>query len=109
MANEHIVETLARRYPELQHVRDTVFRGVDKYDGRPYAIRYFDIGGDLSPLQRTFVSTKTHCLAPRTSTPTRRIYVGTTISTSLRALRRAAMPFRKQKRRSNRIVSTRES
>ena len=46
MASEHIVETLVRRYPELQHIRDTVFRGVDKYDGRPYAIRYFDIGGD---------------------------------------------------------------
>jgi hypothetical protein len=46
VTDEHIVETLARRYPELQHVRDTVFRGVDKYDGRPYAIRYFDVGGD---------------------------------------------------------------
>jgi len=46
VASEHIVETLVRRYPELQHIRDTVFRGVDKYDGRPYAIRYFDIGGD---------------------------------------------------------------
>jgi DNA repair protein SbcC/Rad50 len=35
-----------RRYPELQRIGDTVFRGVDIYGGRPYAIRYFDIGGD---------------------------------------------------------------
>lgn len=46
MADEHIVASLERRYPELQRIRDTVFRGVDIYDGRPYAVRYFDIGGD---------------------------------------------------------------
>jgi hypothetical protein len=46
VAAEHIVETLGRRYPELQRIGDTLFRGIDVYHGRPYAIRYFDIGGD---------------------------------------------------------------
>jgi exonuclease SbcC len=43
---EHVVTTLGRWYPELQRVGDTVFRGIDIHDGRPYAIRYFDVGGD---------------------------------------------------------------
>jgi DNA repair exonuclease SbcCD ATPase subunit len=46
VANEHIIETLGRHYPELQRVSESVFRGVDFYDGRPYAIRYFDVGAD---------------------------------------------------------------
>jgi AAA domain len=46
MANEQIVETLKRRYPGLQRINESVFRGFDLYEGSPYAIRYFDIGAD---------------------------------------------------------------
>ena len=46
MAIEQVVQKLENRYAELQRVSDSVFRGVDMYGGRPYAIRYFDIGAD---------------------------------------------------------------
>ena len=46
MATEQVVQKLERRYAELQRVSDSVFRGVDMHGGRPYAIRYFDVGAD---------------------------------------------------------------
>src|SRR5688500_14299347 len=42
-----IVAKLERRYPNLEQVADAVYRCVDIYDGRPYAIRYFDLTDDL--------------------------------------------------------------
>ena len=47
MSTEQIVTKLERRYPHLERVKDAVFRGVDVYDGRPYAVRYFDLSDDL--------------------------------------------------------------
>ncbi len=47
MAIEQIVAKLEYRYPGLQQVSDVVYRGVDLYEGRPYAIRYFDLGDNL--------------------------------------------------------------
>ena len=47
MQTERIVAKLERRYPELEQVGDAVFRGVDVYNGRPYAVRYFDLGDDV--------------------------------------------------------------
>ncbi|MXY56442.1 MAG: hypothetical protein F4Y41_08600, partial [Gammaproteobacteria bacterium] len=47
MPTEQIVAKLERRYPALERVADTVFRGVDEYDGHPYAVRYFDLTDDL--------------------------------------------------------------
>ena len=47
MPTEQIVAKLERRYPHLEQVADAVFRGVDVYDGRPYAVRYFDLNDDL--------------------------------------------------------------
>ena len=47
MPTEQIVAKLERRYPHLERVADAVFRGVDVYDGRPYAVRYFDLSDDL--------------------------------------------------------------
>jgi DNA repair protein SbcC/Rad50 len=44
---EHIVAKLQRRYPLLERVADAVFRCVDEYEGRPWAIRYFDLTDDL--------------------------------------------------------------
>lgn len=46
MASEQVVQKLENRYAELQRVSDSVFRGVDMYGDRPYAIRYFDIAAD---------------------------------------------------------------
>lgn len=44
---DHISAILRRRYPDLEPVTDQVFRGVDVHEGRPYAIRYFDLRDDL--------------------------------------------------------------
>ena len=47
MPNEQIVAKLKQRYPHLEQVTDAVYRGVDKHNGHPYAIRYFDLQDDL--------------------------------------------------------------
>ena len=47
MPTEQIVTKLERRYPRLERVTDAVFRGVDVYKDRPYAVRYFDLSEDL--------------------------------------------------------------
>ena len=47
MPTEQIVTKLERRYPHLERVTDAVFRGIDEYNGRPYAVRYFDLSDDL--------------------------------------------------------------
>ena len=47
MPIQEIVAKLEQRYPDLERVGDKVFRGTDLYEGRPYAIRYFDLRDDL--------------------------------------------------------------
>lgn len=47
MPIDKLVAKLERRYQPLERVADAVFRGIDTYDGRPYAIRYFDLADDL--------------------------------------------------------------
>jgi DNA repair protein SbcC/Rad50 len=44
---EEVVAKLTQRYPQLEQVGETTYRGVDTYDGRPYAIRYFDLADNL--------------------------------------------------------------
>jgi hypothetical protein len=46
MVSQRVIQRLEQRYAQLQRVSDSVFRGVDMYAGRPYAIRYFDVGAD---------------------------------------------------------------
>jgi DNA repair protein SbcC/Rad50 len=47
MDTENIVTRLTRRYPNLERVKEAIFRGVDFYEGHPYAIRYFDLRNNL--------------------------------------------------------------
>ena len=47
MAIDQIVTKLQGKYPRLERVADAVFRGVDLYDGRPFAVRYFDLSDNL--------------------------------------------------------------
>ena len=47
MPTEQILAKLERRYPQLERVADAVFRGIDVYRGRPYAVRYFDLRDDV--------------------------------------------------------------
>lgn len=42
-----VVSRLKQHYPALEEVSDFVLRGVDFYEGNPYAIRYFDISDDI--------------------------------------------------------------
>jgi exonuclease SbcC len=44
---EQVATKLGRRYPALERLSDVVFRGVDTYDGRPYAVRYFDVSDNV--------------------------------------------------------------
>ena len=44
---EEIVTKLAGKYPSLEQVDDAVFRGVDLYHERPFAVRYFDLSDSL--------------------------------------------------------------
>lgn len=40
---QQAVVTLRARYPKLEAVSDRVYRGMDLHEGRPYAVRYFDL------------------------------------------------------------------
>jgi DNA repair exonuclease SbcCD ATPase subunit len=42
-----LVESLRLRYPALEEVSNVLLRGVDTYEGRPYAIRYFDLSDEI--------------------------------------------------------------
>jgi exonuclease SbcC len=42
-----LIATLRSHYPALEQVSDVLLRAVDLYEGRPYAIRYFDLKDDI--------------------------------------------------------------
>jgi len=42
-----LAQNLRTRFPNLEQLSDVLWRGVDAYQGRPYAIRYFDLSDDL--------------------------------------------------------------
>jgi exonuclease SbcC len=42
-----VEKKLRTKYGNLEHVADGIFRAVEKYAGREYAIRYFDLTDDL--------------------------------------------------------------
>lgn len=45
---QHVEEILRGRYPDLEGVSPGVFRGVDRFGVREYAIRYFDLNDQLA-------------------------------------------------------------
>lgn len=45
---QHLEEMLRSRYPDLEDVSPGVFRGVDRFGAREYAIRYFDLNDRLA-------------------------------------------------------------
>lgn len=45
---QHVEEMLRGRYPDLESVSPGVFRGVDRFGSREYAIRYFDLNDRLA-------------------------------------------------------------
>jgi len=45
---QHVEQILRARYPDLEGVGPGVFRGVDRFGSREYAIRYFDLNDQLA-------------------------------------------------------------
>jgi len=45
---ERVEGILRQRYPDLEALRDGVYRGVDRYAAHDYAIRYFDVNDRLT-------------------------------------------------------------
>lgn len=45
---QHVEAMLRGRYPDLEDVGSGVFRGVDRFGAREYAIRYFDLNDRLA-------------------------------------------------------------
>ncbi|WP_192553515.1 AAA family ATPase [Pseudomonas sp. IzPS59] len=49
MINAQRVEAMLKdRYPDLEHVGNGVFRGIDRFGKRDYAVRYFDLNDQLA-------------------------------------------------------------
>lgn len=44
---DELTKSLEDRYPRLEQLSDHLFRGVDVYEQRPYAVRYFDTSDDI--------------------------------------------------------------
>jgi energy-coupling factor transporter ATP-binding protein EcfA2 len=42
-----IEEKLRIKYGNIEHVANKVFKAVDEFDGRPYAVRYFDLSDNI--------------------------------------------------------------
>ncbi|PJO38736.1 chromosome segregation protein SMC [Delftia acidovorans] len=77
MINAHQVEALLRgRYPDLENVSPGVFRGVDRFGAREYAIRYFDLNDRLATTAGSLKRYQEEVLSP--------MYFSTQVATDLR-------------------------
>jgi len=77
MINTQRVEALLKeRYPELERVGQGVYRGVDRYGERDYAIRYFDLNDQVTTTAESLKSYQEEVIAPK--------YFSTDTSTDLR-------------------------
>lgn len=47
MSSDQVVQWLRGRYSGLEPVRPSVFRAIDRHDGTPFAVRFFDIEPNL--------------------------------------------------------------
>ena len=77
MINAQRVEALLKsRYPNLECVREGVFRGIDRFGVRDYAIRYFDLNDRLATAADSLKSYQEEILSP--------MYFSSDIATDLR-------------------------
>jgi len=77
MINAQRVEALLKsRYPDLEGVGPGVFRGVDRFGTRDYAIRYFDLNDRLASTAESLKSYQEEVLSP--------MYFSTDVATDLR-------------------------
>lgn len=77
MINAQRVEALLKdRYPDLENVGQGVFRGVDRFGARDYAIRYFDLNDRLATTADSLKSYQEEILSP--------MYFSSDVATDLR-------------------------
>lgn len=77
MIDAQRVEALLKsRYPDLEGVGPGVFRGVDRFGTRDYAIRYFDLNDRLATTAESLKSYQEEVLSP--------MYFSTDVATDLR-------------------------
>lgn len=77
MINAQRVEEMLRgRYPDLEGVSPGVFRGVDRFGSREYAIRYFDLNDQLATTAASLKRYQEDVLSP--------MYFSTQVATDLR-------------------------
>ncbi|WAI81753.1 MULTISPECIES: AAA family ATPase [Achromobacter] len=77
MINAQRVEALLKdRYPDLESVSRGVFRGVDRFGARDYAIRYFDLNDRLATTANSLRSYQEQVLSP--------MYFSSDVATDLR-------------------------
>lgn len=77
MINAQRVEAMLKdRYPDLESVGQGVFRGVDRFGARDYAIRYFDLNDRLATTAESLKSYQEEVLSP--------MYFSSDVATDLR-------------------------
>lgn len=77
MINAQRVEALLKdRYPDLESIREGVFRGVDRFGARDYAIRYFDLNDRLATTANSLKSYQEEIISP--------MYFSSNVATDLR-------------------------
>lgn len=77
MINAQRVEAMLKdRYPDLESVGQGVFRGVDRFGARDYAIRYFDLNDRLVTTADSLKSYQEEILSP--------MYFSSDVATDLR-------------------------
>ncbi|HCF2590781.1 AAA family ATPase [Pseudomonas aeruginosa] len=77
MINAQRVEAMLKnRYPDLESVAQGVFRGVDRFGARDYAIRYFDLNDQLATTADSLKSYQEEVLSP--------MYFSSDVATDLR-------------------------
>lgn len=73
---ERVEEILRDRYPDLESVGPGVYRGVDRFGAREYAIRYFDLNDRLATTAESLKRYQEEVLSP--------MYFSTQVGTDLR-------------------------
>lgn len=77
MINAQRVEAMLKsRYPDLEHVGNGIFRGVDRFGERDYAVRYFDLNDQLAQAAASLKSYQEDVLSG--------MYFSSDVSTDLR-------------------------
>lgn len=74
--SQHVEEILRVRYPDLENVSPGVFRAVDRFGARAYAIRYFDLNDQLDTTAPSLKRYQEELLSP--------MYFSTEVATDLR-------------------------